>query len=86
VVWDDGRPEALTIRRAVEPYRQIRTRRYKLTVWESKQQALYDHVEDPAEEQDLIDHPRHARLARELRSRLERRMRETGDHAAGWLR
>lgn len=85
VVWDDGRPEALTVRRAVEPYRQVRTRRYKLIVWESKKQALYDHVEDLGEEHNLIDDPRHAALARELRARLERRMRDTGDHASCWL-
>jgi hypothetical protein len=44
----DGRPEALSVRRAVEPYRQIRTRTHKLIVWESKTQALYDHAPIPA--------------------------------------
>ncbi|MBI1895692.1 MAG: sulfatase-like hydrolase/transferase [Acidobacteria bacterium] len=86
VVWDDGRPEALTVHRAVEPYRQVRTRRHKLIVWESKKQALYDHVEDLGEERNLIDDPKHAMLARDLRARLERRMRATGDGAAAWLR
>lgn len=84
-VWDDGRVEALTVRKAVEPYRQVRTRRHKLIVWESKKQALYDHVEDLGEEHNLLDDPKHAALARGLRARLERRMRETGDKAVAWL-
>jgi hypothetical protein len=64
----------------------VRTRRHKLIVWESKKQALYDHVEDVGEERNLIEDPKHSALARGLRARLERRMHETGDPASGWLR
>lgn len=85
-VWDDGRPEALSIHVAVEPYRQVRTGRHKLTVWESGRQALYDHVADPREERDLLSDPAHARTLADLRRRLEARMRATGDTAAPWLR
>lgn len=85
VTWDDGRVEALTIRRAVEPYRSVRTRRHKLIVWESKKQAVFDHVADPAEERNLVDDPNHAAVVRDLRSRLQRRMKATGDRAIAWL-
>ncbi len=84
-VWDDPRAEALAIRTAVEPYREVRTRRHKLILWESKKQALFDHVDDPGEERNLIDSPR-ARLVRDdLRQRLAARMKATGDRALGWL-
>jgi arylsulfatase A-like enzyme len=83
--WDDGRPEALAVRRTVEPYRLVRTRQHKLIVWESGRQALYDWKADPGEENDLIAKPEHAKTARELRKMLLARMQETGDHARKWL-
>lgn len=85
-VWDDGRPEALTIRQAVEPYRLIRTRRHKLIVWESGKQSCFDIVKDIVEERDLIADPASKEIVARLRQRLETRMRETNDHAIAWLR
>ncbi len=84
-VWDDGRVEALAVRRVVEPYRLVRTRRYKLIVWESGKQALFDWQADPGEQKNLIDDPAQARVARDLRQRLEVRMKETSDRARAWL-
>ncbi len=85
-VWDDGRPEALAVRRAVEPYRLIRTRRHKLIVWESGKQSCFDIVRDIGEERDLIADPASREIVARLRQRLEARMRETNDHAIAWLR
>jgi N-acetylglucosamine-6-sulfatase len=85
VVWDDGRVEALTVKQAIEPYRIVRTRRHKLIVWESKKQAVFDHVEDIAEERNLVADPKYASVVRDLRSRLQRRMKATNDRALAWL-
>jgi arylsulfatase A-like enzyme len=85
VAWDDGRIEALSVRQAVEPYRQVRTTRHKLIVWESKRQAAFDHVTDPAEEQNFIADTKYASVVDELRRRLKRRMTETNDRALAWL-
>ena len=84
-VWDDGRVEALTIKQAVEPYREVRTRKAKLIVWESRKQALYDVVNDPGETRNLLDDPAHQAVLKDLRGRLTARMRATGDHAISWL-
>ena len=84
-VWDDGRVEALAIKQAVEPYREVRTRKAKLIVWESKKQALYDIAADPAETKNLLDDPAYQRTLKDLRSRLTARMKATGDHAISWL-
>jgi arylsulfatase A-like enzyme len=84
-VWDDGRVEALVVRIAIEPYRLVRTRTHKLIVWESRKQALYDHVADPGEEKNLIDDAAHHATAKDLRARLAARMKATNDHAIAWL-
>jgi arylsulfatase/arylsulfatase A len=81
-VWDDGRPEALAVKRAVEPYRLIRTHTHKLIVWESGKQALFDLRRDPGEEQDLS--PGNPPELGKLRSGLRRRLQQTGDHALNW--
>jgi arylsulfatase A-like enzyme len=85
VSWTDGRPEALMIMRAVEPYRVVRTAAHKYIVWESRKQALFDLRADPAEENDLSGHSTHAKLLRSMREHLMRRMRVTGDPARAWL-
>jgi choline-sulfatase len=84
-VWNDGRVEALVVRRAVEPYRVARGTRYKLIVWESKRQALYDIQADPGENRDLLADPAHTAALRGLREQLAKRMRDTGDPALAWL-
>jgi choline-sulfatase len=84
-VWADGRAEALTVRRAVEPYRLVRTRTHKLIVWESKRQALYDLRNDPGEDHDLSAAESTAPVLKALRNLLKARMRDTSDPAAAWL-
>jgi arylsulfatase A-like enzyme len=84
-VWNDGRPEALVIRRAVEPYRVARTRTHKYILWESKKQALFDLRGDPAETHNLAEDARHAKLLTHLRDLLAQRMRDTADPARSWL-
>ena len=84
-VWDDARPEALAVRRAVEPYRLVRTRRHKLIVWQSRKQGLYDLVADPGEERNLIDDTGYAKVRKDLRERLAARMASTNDAARSWL-
>jgi len=83
--WNDGRPEALLVPRAVEPYRVVRTRTHKHIVWESKRQALFDLVVDPGEERNLADGFGHAKILRKMRERLDARMRATSDPARAWL-
>jgi arylsulfatase A-like enzyme len=83
--WDDPRPEALAVRRAVEPYRLVRTRRHKLIVWQSRKQALYDLDADAAEDRNLIEEPRYAEVRADLRGRLAARMASTNDPARAWL-
>jgi len=41
---------------------------------------LYDDLKDPYNQKNLIDDPRYAAIAKELRSALERWMKEVGDH------
>jgi arylsulfatase A-like enzyme len=84
-VWADGRPEALAVKRAVEPYRLVRTPRHKLIVWESRKQALYDYLADPAEESDLSTDPTPKKILAELRARLAARLKSTADPALAWL-
>jgi arylsulfatase A-like enzyme len=84
-VWNDGRPEALVVRRAVEPYRVARTRTRKYILWESKKQALFDLRADPAEENNLAGDARHAATLGRMRALLEQRMKETADPARAWL-
>lgn len=83
--WNDGRPEALAVRQAVEPYRVVRTRTHKYILWESKKQALFDLRADPGEEKNLAEDPGQAKLLRNMREHLAARMRETSDPAQAWL-
>lgn len=84
--WNDGRPEALLVPRAVEPYRVVRTPTHKYILWESKKRALFDLRADPAEEKNLAEDAGHAKALGRMRERLARRMRETADPAQAWLR
>jgi arylsulfatase A-like enzyme len=84
-VWADGRPEALAVKRAVEPYRLVRTSSHKLIVWESGKQALYDIRRDPGEERDLSGEGGLAATLAKLRGLLRERMKETEDPAAAWM-
>jgi arylsulfatase A-like enzyme len=86
VSWVDGRPEALAVNRAVEPYRLVRSRTHKLIVWESGRQALYDYRSDPGEEHDLAQRPESAKTMAKLRGLLTARMKETKDPAITWVR
>jgi len=84
-VWDDGRPGALAAKKAVEPYRLVRTKTHKLIVWQSGRQALYDIRADVGEEHDLLGSAVSPRIVFDLRSALARRMKETNDKAIEWL-
>ena len=85
-VWNDGRPEALLVRRSVEPYRVVRTRTHKYILWESKKQALFDLRADPGEDQNLAAQASQAKLLSRMRDLLAERMRETSDPGQAWLR
>jgi N-acetylglucosamine-6-sulfatase len=83
--WNDGRPEALAVRRAVEPYRLVRTTTHKYILWESKKEALFDLESDPFEEKNLISEAALAPVLKAMKRRLQARIRETSDPAAAWL-
>jgi len=83
--WDDGRPEALLVPRAVEPYRAVRARTHKLIVWQSGRQMLFDLRSDPGEQKDLSADAAHAKTLSQLREALMRRMKHTGDAALAWM-
>mgnify|MGYP005846839025 CR=1 FL=1 len=85
-VWNDGRPEGLATRRAVEPYRLVRTATHKYILWESKREALFDLRADPNEENNLAGDPAAAKPLADLRARLAVRMDETADPARIWSR
>ncbi len=83
-VWDDGLPSALAVKQAVEPYRQVRTRTHKLTLFESGRQEAYSHAADFAETKNLVNDGASTAVVDDLRSRLRARMTATADHAADW--
>ncbi len=87
-VWNDGRPEGLAIRVAVEPYRLVRTRYYKYILWQSKRDALYEVDKDLAEARNLAEKPSalHKQVIAEMRGALEERMEKTSDPALAWMR
>ncbi|MBK7926680.1 MAG: sulfatase-like hydrolase/transferase [Bryobacterales bacterium] len=87
-VWNDGRPEGLAIKVAVEPYRLVRTRFYKYILWESKREALYEPDKDPGEVRNLAEKPSrlHKQVIAEMRGALEERMVATDDPARAWMR
>jgi len=83
--WVDGRPEALAVRTAVEPYRAARTGRWKYIVWESRREALFDLAADGGEVRDLSKDAARAGELQKMRGLMRARMRATADPAAGWL-
>lgn len=83
--WNDGRPEALVVRVAVEPYRLVRTPTHKYIVWESKKEALFDLTADPFEEKNLASDAAYSEVLKRMRNRLRARMKETSDPASAWL-
>jgi arylsulfatase A-like enzyme len=83
--WADGRPEALSVRRAVEPYRLARSRTHKYILWESGREGLFDLRSDPQEERDLAAGSSHAKTREYFRELLAARMKNTGDPAAAWI-
>jgi len=85
--WNDGRPEGLAVRVAVEPYRVARTRFYKYILWESKKEALYEPDKDHGETKNLAIHPSklHKQVIAEMRGGLEERMVDTDDPARAWM-
>jgi len=84
-VWNDGRPEGLVVRTAVEPYRLVRTATHKFIVWESKKTALYDLRSDPHEEKNLVDDPARQKVLAQMKDRIRARMKATADPAIAWL-
>jgi len=84
-VWNDGRPEGLAVRTAVEPYRLVRTATHKFIVWESKKTALYDLRNDPHEEKNLVDDPARKKVLAQMKDRIRARMKATADPAIAWL-
>jgi N-acetylglucosamine-6-sulfatase len=83
--WNDGRPEALVVRRAVEPYRAVRTRTHKYILWESQKQALFDLRSDPGEERDLAGGSGQSKVLARMRELLAQRIKETSDPAGAWM-
>ena len=65
----------------VRPHRGVRTERYKLIHYFLAPQEfeLYDLQEDPGELHNLYDDPRYAKLAADLRNRIDQLRKETGD-------
>ncbi|RQG94478.1 sulfatase-like hydrolase/transferase [Natrarchaeobius chitinivorans] len=65
--------------------RMVRTERYKYVYNGPDVDELYDLEADPAELQNLIDHPDYAGVRREMRDRLVDWMDETNDPNRGWV-
>jgi arylsulfatase A-like enzyme len=65
----------------VRPQRGVRTERYKLIHYFLPPQEfeLYDLQEDPGELHNLYGNPRYAKLAADLRNRIDELRKETGD-------
>jgi arylsulfatase A-like enzyme len=83
-VWDDGRVGALAIRVAVQPYRTVRKGEHKLILWNDGREALFNVVQDPAEENDFVKSPSSTGVLKDLRAALRRRMKQTNDPALTW--
>ncbi|WP_339105673.1 sulfatase-like hydrolase/transferase [Haloterrigena salinisoli] len=65
--------------------RMVRTERYKYVYNGPDIDELYDLEADPAELQNLIDHPAYADAREGMRERLIEWMRETDDPNQGWV-
>ncbi len=65
--------------------RMVRTRQHKYVYNGPDIDELYDLEADPAELQNLIDHPDYADVRREMRKRLTAWMDETDDPNRGWV-
>lgn len=83
-VWDDGRPEALAIRKAVQPYRTVRKGEHKLILWNDGSESLFNIENDFGEDTDLAKSSSSMRTLRDLRAALRRRMEQTSDPALQW--
>ncbi|MBL8211034.1 MAG: sulfatase-like hydrolase/transferase [Bryobacterales bacterium] len=83
--WVDGRKEGLTTGVAVEPYRLVRTDRYKLVVFESRKKELYDCITDVGEHLNLINDPRSTALRQRMEAKLRARLKAIGDPALAWM-
>ncbi len=65
--------------------RMVRTRRHKYVYNGPDVDELYDLEGDPAELQNLIDHPDYRAVRRDLRERLVEWMHRTNDPNRGWV-
>jgi arylsulfatase A-like enzyme len=61
------------------PWRGLRTRRYKYTTLSGRPWQLFDLEADPYEMENLVASPDHAQLVERLHGRLADMVRETGD-------
>jgi arylsulfatase A-like enzyme len=65
-------------------YRLVRTPKYKLIVYESRPEEMYDVAKDPQEQKSLANDPAAAEVKADLRKRLDEWMRKTKDPALEW--
>jgi arylsulfatase A-like enzyme len=61
------------------PWRGVRSRKYKYARFQDKPWMLYDLEKDPYEMNNLVDDSRQRKLVARLDAEIARTMRETGD-------